>query len=339
MTAPTTADLTVSGAPTSRRLSPRDIRSVAIFTAIAFALAWLVALPLWLGNGLATPVFPIIAVAMMATPSIAALIVVFFIDRPARKARALGLWPLKPVGRLIGYSLLGIFVPIVLALAALPIGALLGVYPADFVGFSGFEEAINAQLQAVGASAMSLPIGALVAVQLLLLPLAAFLNLLPALGEELGWRGWLLPKLLPLGVVPAILVSGVIWGLWHAPLILLGYNYPGVPGWLGVTMMTGMCVVFGAVFGWLRLRSDSIWPAALAHAALNGAAGTYLVFAAAGEHLDTTQAGVLGWSGWILPIALVIVLLATGQFRRPAAPPAAGAGVDAGAARSAVDGR
>jgi len=329
MTTPTNAAPPVSGVPTSRRLSRRDIRSVVIFTAIAFVLAWLVALPLWLGDGLATPLFPIIAIAMMATPTIAALIVVFFIDRPARRARTLGLWPLKPVGRLIGYSLLGIFVPIVLALAALPIGALLGVYPADFVGFSGFEQSITAQLQAVGASGLPLPIGALVAVQLLMLPLAAFINLLPALGEELGWRGWLLPKLMPLGVLPAILISGVIWGLWHAPLILLGYNYAGVPGWLGVTMMIGMCIVFGAVFGWLRLRSDSIWPAALAHAALNGAAGTYFLFAAAGERLDTTQAGVLGWSGWILPIALVAVLLVTGQFRRPRGaehPSVAGAG-------------
>ncbi|WP_255266051.1 CPBP family glutamic-type intramembrane protease [Microbacterium hominis] len=151
--------------------------------------------------------------------------------------------------------------------------------------------------------------------------MAAFINLVPALGEELGWRGWLLPKLMPLGAIPAILISGVIWGLWHAPLILLGYNYPGVPGWLGLTAMTEMCIVFGAIFGWLRLRSDSVWPAALAHAAFNGAGGTYLLFAMAGERIDTTQATVLGWSGWIVPLALVIVLVASDRFRRPSPAP------------------
>ncbi|WP_349427837.1 type II CAAX endopeptidase family protein [Microbacterium sp. LWS13-1.2] len=304
------------------RLNGRDIRSIAIFVAIAFALAWLVALPLWLGDGLASPLFPIIGIAMMATPAVAALVMVFFIDRPQRRARSLGLWPLKPAGRLIGYALLGIFVPIVLALVALPIGAALGVFPADFVNFSGFQQTITEQLRALGESTLPLPLplGTLVILQLVTLPTAAFINLLPALGEELGWRGWLLPKLMPLGPVSAILISGVIWGLWHAPLILLGYNYVGAPGWLALAAMVGTCIVFGAIFGWLRLRSDSVWPAALAHAAFNGAGGTFLLFAMAGEQVDTTQATVLGWSGWIVPLALVIVLLATGQFRRPSPP-------------------
>jgi len=321
MTGRTSRSDHVTDAGATGRLRGTDIRSIVIFVAIAFALAWLVALPLWLGDGLASPVFPIIAVAMMATPTLAALTVVVFVERPPRKARALGLWPLKPAGRLIGYSLLGIFVPIALVLVALPIGALLGVYPADVVNFSGFQQTITAQLQALGRNELPLPIGVLVLLQLLALPMAAFINLVPALGEELGWRGWLLPKLMPLGAIPAILISGVIWGLWHAPLILLGYNYPGVPGWLGLTAMSGMCIVFGAIFGWLRLRSDSLWPAALAHAAFNGAGGTYLLFAMAGERIDTTQATVLGWSGWIVPLALVIVLVATGRFRRPSPAP------------------
>ncbi|MGV8858706.1 CPBP family intramembrane glutamic endopeptidase [Rhodoglobus sp.] len=300
------------------RLSGRNVRSIAIFVSIAFALAWIVALPLWFGDGLDSPLLliGIIGAASMATPAIAALIMVFFVDRERRKARILGLWPLKPVRRLVKYGLLGILVPMALALIALPIGALLGVYPADFVNFSGFEQALTEQAQAAGTSVSALPISVLVAIQLLILPTAAFINLIPALGEELGWRGWLLPKLMPLGAVPAIVISGVIWGLWHAPLILLGYNYPDAPRWLGLTMMIGMCSIFGAIFGWLRLRSDSVWPAALAHAVFNGAGGTILIFSMAGEHIDTTQATVLGWSGWIIPLALAVVLIASGQFRR-----------------------
>ncbi len=288
-----------------------DLRSVGVFTALAFVLAWLVALPLWFGGGLASPWFPLVATAMMMTPAIAALVVVFFVERPRQKAWTLGLWPLRPVRRLLGYAALGIIVPIALVLAALPVGALLGVYPADFANFSAFEQVLGEQ---AGAAEIPLPTGALIVIQLAALPLAAFVNLIPALGEELGWRGWLLPKLMPLGTLPALLVTGLIWGLWHAPLVLLGYNYPDAPGWLGLTAMVAMCVLVGAVFGWLRLRSGSVWPAALAHAAFNGAGGTYLLFARAGEHVDTTQATILGWSGWIVPLALVVVLIATGQF-------------------------
>lgn len=292
----------------------RSAKSVAAFLVLAFGLSWLTALPLWLGDGLSSPFFPVIALGMMFTPAMSALLVVFFFERPAHKARALGLLPVKPAGRLIIYLILGLLVPVALVLVALPVGAWLGVYPADFATFSGFQEIIDSQIRAAGAAPVQIPIEVLVALQFINVLVGAVLNLIPALGEELGWRGWLLPKLLPLGTVPALLASGVIWGLWHAPLILLGYNYPDAPGWLGLVMMVGMCTVVGSVFGWLRLRSESVWPAALAHGAFNAAAGLSIVFAAAGENIDTVHATVLGWSGWIAPIILTIALLVTGQF-------------------------
>ena len=272
----------------------KNARLMLIFLAIAFGLSWLLALPLWLGDGLVDPLFGVIAVAMMFTPAVAAIVVVFVVERPQHKARALGLWPLKPAGRFIGYLVLGLIVPVALILVALPLGALLGVYPADFVTFSAFQQMLDTQLATAGVAELPIPIGILVGLQLINVLFGAFINLIPALGEELGWRGWLLPKLMPLGTVPALMLSGVIWGLWHSPLILLGYNYPAAPGWLGLTMMIGMCIVVGAVFGWLRLRSESVWPAALAHGAFNAAAGFSLIFAAAGESIDTTQATILG---------------------------------------------
>ncbi|MGJ8721839.1 MAG: CPBP family intramembrane glutamic endopeptidase, partial [Salinibacterium amurskyense] len=210
-------------------------------------------------------------------------------------------------------------IPPALILAALVVGALVGVYPADFVNFSGFEAMLDSQLEALGQAPLPIPIGLLVAAQFLNVAIGALINTIPALGEELGWRGWLLPKLLPLGIVPAILISGVMWGLWHAPLVLLGYNYPGAPGWLALTAMVGMTIVVGGVFSWLRIRSASVWPAALAHGSFNAAAGFSLIFIMVGESFDPLQASILGWTGWLVPLVLVIVLLATGQFR-PASP-------------------
>jgi membrane protease YdiL (CAAX protease family) len=292
----------------------RSLRSVGVFVTLTFALSWLVALPLWFGDGLASPWFHPVTLAMMATPAIAALVVVFLVERPQRKAWTLGLWPLTPVRRLLGYGALGVLGSIALVLVALPVGALLGVYPADVVHFSAFREVLDQQVGAAGVGGLPVSTGMLVALQLALLPVAALINLVPALGEELGWRGWLLPRLMPLGTLPALLITGVVWGVWHAPLVLLGYDYPDAPGWLGVTAMVGMCIPIGALLGWLRLRSGSVWPAALAHAAFNGAAGTHLLFARAGEHVDTTQATILGWSGWIVPLALVALLFVTGRF-------------------------
>jgi membrane protease YdiL (CAAX protease family) len=291
------------------------VRLITVFLLIAFGLAWLTALPLWLGEGISSPLLPIVAIAMMATPAIAAIIVVFFVERPAHKAEALGIRPLGPTPRFLGFLGLALVVPVALILAALLVGSLFGVYTADLVTFSAFRETLEAQLPDGGVDALGIPLGALVAAQFLNVAIGALINTIPALGEEIGWRGWLLPKLIPLGAVPAIIISGIIWGAWHAPLILLGYNYPGVPGWLGVLLMIGMCTVIGAVFGWLRLRSGSVWPAALAHGSFNAAAGFSLIFAAADPPIDTAHATILGWSGWLVPAVLVIVLVATGQFR------------------------
>ncbi len=302
-------------------MDSRNRRSVIIFVALAFGLSWAIALPLWFGGGLGSPLFSLISVLVMFTPAVAAGAVLLSVERPERPMRALGIWPLKPWGRFFLYVALAIIVPIVLAFIALPVGALLGVYPADFTNFSGFKEALAAQSSAAGVPQPPVDAETLVLLQLVSIPVAAFINLLPALGEEIGWRGWLLPKLMPLGVVPALLISGVIWGLWHAPLVLLGYNYPSVPGWLGVILMVGMCIPIGAVFSWLRIRSETIWPPALAHGAFNASAGAYLLFSRAGEPINTAHATVLGWSGWIVPLIFVAILLVTHQFR-PARPKA-----------------
>ncbi|QYH36850.1 CPBP family intramembrane glutamic endopeptidase [Salinibacterium sp. M195] len=296
------------------------VTPVVVFLAVSFGLSWLFALPLWLSGGLENPLFIVFALAMMFTPAIAALVVVFFVEKhPDGRSRrhALGLGSVRPVGRFLRYLALALVVPPALILAALLVGAALGVYPADFVHFSGFQEMLDGQLEALGQAPLPVPIGLLVAAQFANVLVGAVINTIPALGEELGWRGWLLPKLLPLGIVPALLISGVIWGLWHAPLVLLGYNYVDAPGWLALSAMVGMTIVIGAVFSWLRIRSASVWPAALAHGAFNAAAGFSFIFVMAGKSFDPLQATILGWSGWLVPLVLVIVLGATGQFRAP----------------------
>ena len=134
---------------------------------------------------------------------------------------------------------------------------------------------------------------------------APLINTLLALGEELGWRGLLLPELLPLGQWGAILLSGVIWGFWHAPVILQGQNYPSQPV-LGVFLMVVFTVLAGAFFGWLYLRTRSPWAPALAHGSLNAIAGLPLLFLTGVDiTLGGTLASLIGW----IPLALFVAWL------------------------------
>ena len=145
-----------------------------------------------------------------------------------------------------------------------------------------------------------------------MIPFGALLNSVLAFGEELGWRGWLVPALRPLGTWPTLLLSGAIWGVWHSPLILLGYNF-GRTDITGVLFMIGGCMAWGVLLGWLRLRSASVWPAVLAHGSLNAAAGLIVIFSA--SQPDLALAGPLGLAGWIVAAAVIAVLVVTGQFR------------------------
>ena len=100
--------------------------------------------------------------------------------------------------------------------------------------------------------------------------LAPLIALLIAFGEEYGWRGYLQKELIKLGVVRGFLLLGVIWGIWHAPVIMMGHNYPGYPV-LGVFLMTAYTIALAFIFGLAVLRSGSVWLAAFLHALNNQA--------------------------------------------------------------------
>jgi uncharacterized protein len=91
------------------------------------------------------------------------------------------------------------------------------------------------------------------------------------LGEEIGWRGLFVPELAKkLSYPKAMLVSGVVWTLWHFPLLFFSdYNMPGIPKWYAGLMFAVMVIGISFVFGWLRLKSGSLWTAAVLHASHN----------------------------------------------------------------------
>jgi uncharacterized protein len=286
--------------------------AVVAYIVIAFGLAWLVALPLWLHDGLHNALAKPLLIVLMYIPAAAALIVVLTIQRlrPASIPEYLGIWPLRPVKRTLLLCVAGIVGGALLIIVGVFLAAALGVVRLDLANFSGFRDVI----ERTTGRPLEQPVGVLVAVQLVTIPFAAVFNGLATIGEELGWRGWLLPSLRPLGTWAALVISGAIWGLWHAPVILLGYDFDE-PNLFGVGMMTGSSILLGTLVGWLRLRSASVWPCVFAHGAANAAGGFIALVYMAGTPVDPVAAGPGGWATWIVMAVVIAVLAATGQFR------------------------
>ncbi len=140
--------------------------------------------------------------------------------------------------------------------------------------------------------------------------LSPILNSLAVFGEEFGWRAYLQPKLLPLGTRKALLITGLIWGVWHWPVIAMGYeygfNYWGAP-LVGPLLFLVFTVSLAILFGWLVLRAGSIWPSVIAHGAINGIAalGLYAMTGKPNMLFGPAPNGLLGG----LPLILLAVFL------------------------------
>lgn len=154
-------------------------------------------------------------------------------------------------------------------------------------------------------------------VLLTLLPIAIIVNpimgIVQCFGEELGWRGYLLPKLgEKLSPLSSSMVTGIIWGLWHAPIIAMGYNYGTDHRIAGIFAMIIFCTVLGIISGFLTYKVHSIWPAVLFHASINGmdlwAPSTLFMSNKPNVFLGPDILGVFGGLGFII-IDIVIIMV------------------------------
>lgn len=127
-----------------------------------------------------------------------------------------------------------------------------------------------------------------------------------ALGEEIGWRFYLLPNLLKLtSTSKAVFLDGVLWGLCHAPLIYFGFNYGadywGAP-WVGMIMMVMVCSILGIWFSYFTIKTKSVLPASIMHGAANpiGEWPALVAFSSANMLLGPNRAdrhefSIVGW--------------------------------------------
>lgn len=142
------------------------------------------------------------------------------------------------------------------------------------------------------------------------------INFVTCFGEEWAWRGYMVPKMAEsMKTGPMLLVSGVIWGLWHAPLTVIGHNYGmgyfGYP-FTGIFAMCVFCTVIGIFMTYVTLKTKSCIPAVLAHGGMNSIAaiGVYFTYDGGNAFIGPAPTGVIGMSAFIiLDIFLIKALM------------------------------
>ena len=289
---------------------------ILIYLAFTFGLTWaynlLLVYPVANGqtlSGVPAVALQLLVAASMFFPSIGVLL-----TRLVTKEGFRDCW-LRPhlKGNFKTY-LLAWFGPGVLTLLGMVVYFL--IFPKNLdLNFSYFYEV----LESAGAPMEELPIsiGLLMLIQcvqaLLLAPAMNFVN---CFGEEWGWRGYLLPKmhkLLP--TVPTLLITGVIWGLWHAPLTIIGHNYgvgyPGFP-FTGIAMMCLFCITLGIFMSYVTLKTGSCIPAVLAHGGVNGIAaiGIYFTFDGGNPFVGPAPTGIIGMIPFLAIAVFMVIHLA-----------------------------
>jgi membrane protease YdiL (CAAX protease family) len=278
---------------------------VAWYLAIAFGLAWGV----WeavirSGVSVLSWEFQLFCLPGAFAPAIACFVVRKWITREGFADAGLGLhlrrWP---------YYLLAWLLPLAVVGAITAEAMVSGIAQPDFT----LASAIAAHPAGRDISGMS-QIGLLVIPQLMATALIA----IPVLwGEEFGWRSYLQQRLFPGRPVAAAVATGLIWGAWHLPVTLRGYDFPDHPV-LGSALLTLAAVLLAYIFGWIRERSGSIWASSLAHSSTNavGSLATLWFAGAAGPSL-VSYAGLLAMP----PLFLVCVLIWLGGYRARKAGP------------------
>ncbi len=192
--------------------------------------------------------FGLMIPAVMWCPTLAALVTCRLLGRRFRSLA----WR-WPNGRYIAAAY---FVP--LAYAAVAYGA---VWTLRLGGWN--SEFVNQVAQRFGLRGM--PAWGSLTLYILFMATGGMMrSLSTALGEEIGWRGFLVPEL-----AKQMSFSGIIWAAWHSPLLLFADYNAGTNRWYALGCFTVTVISISFIFAWMTLKSGSLWPAALLHASHN----------------------------------------------------------------------
>jgi hypothetical protein len=272
-----------------------DQKGVASFLLITFTLTYTIegamALAGFRWEGSPPLIGQFIIASVMWVPALATVLTIKFVTR-----EGFGITQLR-FGRLKPYLVAALILPLVFAVIY-GLTWLLGLGQPDWklASFMGLMAGYGADLSTAPPASTLLIV--LFAASLVVGPT---INGVFGFGEEFGWRGYLLPKLMPLGKLKAYPILGLIWGLWHTPLVLAGFNYPGYPV-LGVVWMCLLTTAIGIFINEMTLRYKSSILAGSIHGAFNGQA--YGIWRVLFPSVNPLLGGMTGLVGIAVLLAL-----------------------------------
>ena len=262
---------------------------------IAFGAAWIIwEIPLQKGLTRADPVFRLMVLLGSFGPALACIVVRKWITREGFSDA--GLWINRTKWQ---YYLAAWCLPLAVVACICVLVILFGLGEPDFSPKPDFAAIIPGMQPLLSSGAFFV----LFVVQVMIMAVV-FVPL--HWGEEFGWRGYLQIRLCN-NPLQAAVATGIIWAVWHYPLNVRGFNYPEHP-LLGLILYPVSTILLSIYFGWLRIKTNSVWSTCLAHSAANviGVSLVAYVFMGGPTTLSEIHLDVLMWvplgilCGWIV---------------------------------------
>ena len=262
-----------------------NVKQILCFFALACGFSWVVAGAIFGLGGLSSKAAQPLMFAFMCGPAFGALICAWVFNKTER---------VKVLGIKLGFNIWLVWAWLIAVIVVVGSTLLSGVViEGGFQRVSiGYTAAIEASGLKVGDALTSKPGADAIIVASTLFINGIIISPL-MLSEELGWRGWLYTHIRKIGFWRASFITGLMWGVWHAPIIVMGYNYPDLPI-LGPIIFTVFCILFSPLFTFVRDGNRSVWAPCILHGVFNASAGIGIMMLVDPPLLWNGALGVMG---------------------------------------------
>ncbi|OYN85113.1 CPBP family intramembrane glutamic endopeptidase [Parenemella sanctibonifatiensis] len=283
-------------------------RGLVTFLVAVFVGIGLLAMPALTTGGLHSEWFAVTTQWVAVVPAAAAIFTLIYVEKQGIIELDVQLG--GNLGKFVLGMLAALLVPPLLTVAGLGLSALVGLYEFDLVNYTGMTEALRVSYEVAGLEPPVVDTREFLGTLGMQVFFSGLLGIWPAIVEEMGWRGYLFPKLRQrYSLIPTIVLTGLAWALSLTPLLVTGWLYPGVNPVVAVLAYCGYAIVVGGLLGWLRSWTRSVWPSALALGTFTASMGLPRLLGSGDQVINPALIGITGVMGWIVPAAVLALLI------------------------------